>query len=82
MRNTGYRTSSTPAPNQQQHASPQFEQQYNTAGSRVTSSNPHPSLSYDPNSKTLFIDSTTAQRLNLEDGDTIPLPDNILQQVL
>ena len=40
-----------------------------------------PSLSFDPSTKTLFIDSSSAHLLNLQDGDTIPLPDHILQQV-
>ena len=55
---------------------------YNTQNLAQNTPSPAPSLSFDPSTKTLFIDSSSAQMLNLQDGDVIPLPDHILEQVL
>ena len=38
-------------------------------------------LSYDPDSKTLYIDRESADLLSLRDGDTLPVPNDILSQV-
>ena len=38
-------------------------------------------LSYDPDSKTLYIDRESADLLSLKDGDTLPVPNDILSQV-
>ena len=78
--NTGLGISSTPRP------SPAYIQDYEqlhgeVQNSRQTIPSPTPSLSYDPSTKTLFIDSSSAHLLNLQDGDVIPLPDHILDQV-
>ena len=56
-------------------------QQHNSINNAQGVSPSVPSLSFDPSTKTLFIDSSSAQLLSLQDGDTIPLPDHILQQV-
>ena len=56
-------------------------QQHNSINNAQGVSPSVPSLSFDPSTKTLFIDSSSAHLLNLQDGDTIPLPDHILQQV-
>ena len=59
-----------------------YEQLHETLqNSRQNIPSPTPSLSYDPSTKTLFIDSSSAHLLNLQDGDVIPLPDHILNQV-
>ena len=55
---------------------------YNTPNLIQNTPSPAPSLSFDPSTKTLFIDSSSAQMLNLQDGDVIPLPDHILEQVM
>ena len=41
-----------------------------------------PTLSYDPSTKTLYIDSDSAQMLSLRDGDTLPVPNDILSQAI
>jgi len=40
------------------------------------------SLTYDPHTKTLFIDRESAALLQLEDGDTLPVPNDILNQAI
>ena len=40
------------------------------------------SLAYDPATKTLFIDKESAAKLNLADGDTLPVPNEVLAQAI
>ena len=41
-----------------------------------------PSLSYDPETKTLYIDRDSADLLSLRDGDTVPVPNDILSEAI
>ena len=76
--NLGLGFTSTPRPT---FTYSQTTEKYYNAPNPTQDEHTSSSLSFDPGTKTLFIDSSSAQMLNLQDGDTIPLPDHILQEV-